>query len=94
MKKDYYSGDDRLFPYWTAADSFQNANLPRKRLVRLWVLSPEVYKEPDEAFKKIDLDKVGFEDYFFNKSTSAQIGSSERLEVRSFIQVTWCFQSP
>ena len=77
MKLDYYSALHRLFPYWTAASSLQNANLPCRRLVRFWVLSPEDYKEPEEAFKKVSWDEVGFVDYFPNKSTSAQIGYSE-----------------
>ena len=77
MKLDYYSALDRLFPYWTAASSLQNANLPCRRLVRFWVLWPEDYKEPEEAFKKVSWDEVGFVDYFPNKSTSAQIGYSE-----------------
>ena len=77
MKLDYYSALDRLFPYWTAASSLQNANLPCRRLVRFWVLSPEDYKEPEEAFKKVSWDEVGFVDYFPNKSTLAQIGYSE-----------------
>ena len=77
MKLNYYSALDRLFPYWTAASSLQNANLPCRRLVRFWVLSPEDYKEPEEAFKKVSWDEVGFVDYFPNKSTSAQIGYSE-----------------
>ena len=94
MKIDYFSALDRLFPYWTAASSLQNANLPYRRLVRFWVLSPEDYKEPEEAFKKVSWDEVGFVDYFPNKSTSAQIGYSEWWEVRSFSQVTWCSQSP
>ena len=94
MKIDYYSALHRLFPYWTAASSLQNANFPCRRLVRFWVLSPEDYKEPEEAFKKVSWDEVGFVDYFPNKSTSAQIGSSEWWEVRSFSQVTWCSQSP
>ena len=94
MKLNYYSALDRLFPYWTAASSLQNANLPCRRLVRFWFLSPEDYKEPEEAFKKVGWDEVGFVDYFPNKSTSAQIGYSEWWEVRSFSQVTWCSQSP
>ena len=77
MKLNYYSALDRLFPYWTAASSLQNANLPCRRLVRFWVLSPEDYKEPEEAFKKVSWDEVRFVDYFPNKSTSAQIGYSE-----------------
>ena len=93
MKIDYFSALDRLFPYWTAASSLQNANLPCRRLVRFWFLSPEDYKEPEEAFKKVGWDEVGFVDYFPNKSTSAQIGYSEWWEVRSFSQVTWCSQS-
>ena len=48
----------------------------------LWVLLAEDYKEPEAAFKKVTWDKVGFEDYFLNRSTSAQIGSSECWEVR------------
>ena len=48
----------------------------------LWVLLAGDYKEPEAAFKKVTWDKVGFEDYFLNKSTSAQIGSSECWEVR------------
>ena len=77
MKKDYYSALDRFFPYCTAASSLQNANLPFRRLVRFWFLSPEDYKEPEEAFKKVSWDEVGFVDYFPNKSTSAQIEYSE-----------------
>ena len=56
--------------------------LPCKRRVWSWVLSPEDYKEPEAAFKKVTSDKEGFENYFRNKSTSAQIGSSECWEVR------------
>ena len=41
--------------------------LPCKRHVRFWVLSPEDYKETEDAFKKVNWDKVGFEDYFLNK---------------------------
>ena len=56
-----------------------------KRLVRFWILSTEDYIEPKEAFKKVSCYKVLFEDYFLKYSTSAQIGSSERWEVRSLI---------
>ena len=38
--------------------------LPCKRLARFWVLSAEDYEEPEDAFKKVIWDKVGFEDYF------------------------------
>ena len=41
--------------------------LPCKPHVRLWVLSSEDYKEPEDAFKKISWDTVGFRDYFLNK---------------------------
>ena len=80
MKIDYYSALHRLLPYWTDASSLQNANLPCRRLFRFWVLSPEDYKEPEEAFNKVDWDEVGFVGYFPNKSTSAHIGSSEWWE--------------
>ena len=32
--------------------------LPCKRRVRFWLLSPEDYKEPGDAFKKVSWDKV------------------------------------
>ena len=38
-----------------------------EKLVRLWVSSAEDYKEPEEAFKKVTGDKIGFECYFLNK---------------------------
>ena len=41
--------------------------LPCKPYVRLWVLSSEDYKEPEDAFKKISWDTVGFRNYFLNK---------------------------
>ena len=41
--------------------------LPCKRLVGVLVSSAEDYKEPEEAFKKVIGDKIGFEDYFLNK---------------------------
>ena len=41
--------------------------LPCKPHVRLWVLSSEEYKEPEDAFKKISWDTVGFRNYFLNK---------------------------
>ena len=41
--------------------------LPCKPHVRLWVLSSEEYKEPEDALKKISWDTVGFRDYFLNK---------------------------
>ena len=41
--------------------------LPCKRLVGVLVSSAEDYKEPEEAFKKVIGDKIGFEDYFLNE---------------------------
>ena len=38
-----------------------------KRIVRFWVSSAEDYKEPEEAFKKVTGDRIGFEYYFLNK---------------------------
>ena len=41
--------------------------LPCKRLVGVLVSSAEDYKEPEEAFKKVIGDNIGFEDYFLYK---------------------------
>ena len=40
--------------------------LPCKRLIR-FCLSAEDYKEPQETFKKVTGDKVGFKDYILKK---------------------------
>ena len=40
--------------------------LPCKRLIR-FCLSAEDYKEPEETFKKVTGDKVGFKDYILKK---------------------------
>ena len=51
--------------------------LPCKRLVRFWVSSAEDYKEPEETFKRVTGDKVGFKYYFLDKLLLAIFNVSE-----------------
>ena len=51
--------------------------LPYKRLLRFWVSSVEDYKEPEETFKRVTGDKVGFKDYFLDKLLLAIFNVSE-----------------
>ena len=68
--------------------------LPHQRHVRFWVLSPEDYKESEDAFKKVSWDKELFEDYFLNKVHRHKSALWKGKRFGHFSQVTWCPQSP
>ena len=69
--------------------------LPCKRLVGVLVSSAEDYKEPEEAFKKVIGDKIGFEDYFLNKLLIREIifqefgGRSKNSNFLLFAPMLW-----
>ena len=40
------------------------------------LISSADYKEPEDTFEKVSWDKVGFEDYFLNKSLLSYVNVS------------------
>ena len=81
VKKDYYSDNDRRFPCWTVAHSFQNVNFANA------MFDSEFYRqkiiENLRTLLRSELRYGRFWRLFSWQSSSAQIGSSERWEVWS-----------